>query len=205
MAGGSAVVRENQARGLRAEPPEPQAVSPAAPRRATRPRPAAATATTPGSPVRPAATRVDAEPPPAARRVDRTAVGENALEADQPTGPQQAQRFSEDIQRFEPVAVHEDQVVPTVGKPRQYVQRPPRNEPRPVPREPGRPERLTGEALPLRFGIDRGQDAVAAHALQQIDPGDTRPRADLRHGLGTRRRGQQPQRGAGTRRHRGQP
>lgn len=52
------------------------------------------------------------------RGVDRTAVGEDSLEADQSAGAQQAQRFSEVVEGLGRVPVAEDEVVPAVGEPR---------------------------------------------------------------------------------------
>lgn len=49
--------------------------------------------------------------------VDRTAVRENTLEADQTARSQQAQRFSEAVQALQPVAVTEHEVVSAVRQP----------------------------------------------------------------------------------------
>ena len=86
------------------------------------------------------------------RRVDRAAVREDALEADEAAGPQQAQRFSEVVQALQPVAVAEDQVVAAVGEPRQDVEGAAGDEARPVAGEARRAEGLPGELLPLRLG-----------------------------------------------------
>lgn len=129
------------------------------------------------------------------RRVDRAALREDALEADQTARSQQAQRFSEIVQRLHPVAVAEHEVVPAVGQSRKDVQRPARDEPGPVPREARLAERLLGELLTVRLGVHRGQYAVGPHALQQIDPGDTRPRTDFGHRFRVSRGSQQSQRG----------
>ena len=74
-----------------------------------------------------------------------------------------------------------------------------------LPAKPAARKACAGELLALRLGVDRGQHAVRAHAVQQMDAGDAGAGADLGHRLGVRGGGEQPQRGAGAGRHRAQP
>ncbi|GIG96456.1 hypothetical protein Pma05_30290 [Plantactinospora mayteni] len=52
----------------------------------------------------------------------------------------------------------------------------------------------------FRLHVDRGQDAVGAHAAEQPEPADPGTGADLHDGPRTAGRGQQPERRTGTRR-----
>jgi predicted O-methyltransferase YrrM len=56
-----------------------------------------------------------------------------------------------------------------VGEARQDVEGLPADQPVPVGRESGFGERLAGQPLMLRLGVDAGQDRVRAHAPEQPD------------------------------------
>ena len=63
--------------------------------------------------------------------------------------------------------------------------------------EAGLDEDPPGDPLVLVLHVDRGQHAVGAHAAQQPDAADPGTGADLDHGLGAARRGEQAQHRAG--------
>ena len=82
------------------------------------------------------------------------------------------------------VAVDEDEVVVAVGEPGEHVERGAGDGAGALGRDAGLGERLAGQPLVLGLDVDRGQDAVGAHAAQQPEPGDAGAGADLDHRAG---------------------
>ena len=123
-------------------------------------------------------------------------AAERARQHEGPAGAQQALGGGGHRHVLARVVVDEHQVVGAVGEPGQHVQGPPGDDPGPRRRVAGRGEDPPGDPLMLRLEVDRGEDAVAAHAAQQPPAAHPRAGADLDDGLGVADRGDDPQRRA---------
>ena len=106
-------------------------------------------------------------------RINGAAVGEDALEDDQATRTQQAQRFSEIVEKLQPVTVAEDQVIAGVGEAGQDVQGAARDEAGAVAGEAGGAEGLE-TPVPVPISATALASTVAASIRSAAPvPGDT--------------------------------
>jgi hypothetical protein len=123
--------------------------------------------------------------------VGHAVAGEGARDDEDAARAQDADRVLDDLGRLGRVAVDVDEVVGAVGEAGDHVERAARDESGAGRAHVEVEEGLPCGALVLALDVDRGEDTVVGHAVEQPEPGDPGAGADLGHRAGADGRGEQ--------------